>query len=211
MLQRQLQSAFNAILLNAPSIFRSIASYSRSESPSRFVYPYYQSSDFAMHSLCMRPQPDGGRDSSQAMTTKGRSIYLDISDLFDFARHMQSVSGIQRFELRMAAQIIAHHQEAHISLIAYHPAFEQVLEVSSSWCTEDFAYDQSDFTRTFGLNLRSPSQFLEKYKKNQFRYIYHLARLMVFASIQNRKFFQKRNIRSPFSRPSAYNGLLKPV
>jgi glycosyltransferase involved in cell wall biosynthesis len=128
------------------------------------------------------------------------TVYFDISDLFEYALGNDRLSGIQRVTVRLSAQIMAAHGRERFKFMAYHPRHEQLYEVDSSWCTEDFDFSRRDFSRKFRLSSQTIGSYLSRYRNRPGRYLWHLGRVGFFALIGRRSFFEKRQIDLPFTR-----------
>src|SRR6185437_16887857 len=83
---------------------------------------------------------------------QGRSIYFDLTDALEYARHHERIAGIPRVSLRIIAHLAAKHGHGAVKLIAWHRSKSAAFELGNSWCTPDYEYDQREFARWFDLD-----------------------------------------------------------
>ncbi|HEX6000718.1 MAG TPA: hypothetical protein VFZ16_15185, partial [Hyphomicrobiaceae bacterium] len=78
-------------------------------------------------------------------------IYYDITDILEYARTHDTLSGIQRVSIQLLTHFVNKHGADKLRLIAWHPIQKRILVFDASYFAGDYRYDQDEFCRRFLL------------------------------------------------------------
>lgn len=134
-------------------------------------------------------------------TNKGR-IYFDITDLMEYARRHSTLSGIQRVAVMLINKIVNIHGPEAVRLIAFHPIKKSILAYGSSHFSGEYSYDQTAFSRQFGLEVeqndifgrRDLAGYINKKYGRGLRAQLHKNRLNITNRLSKGKTFRSRGI-----------------
>jgi glycosyltransferase involved in cell wall biosynthesis len=127
------------------------------------------------------------------------TIYYDISDTLEYARHNATLSGIPRVSIQLVSHIVNKHGTDKFHLIGWHPIRQRIISFDASYFSGNYEYDQEDFCRHFGLSrnaIGGPSlraYLKRKYGRSWKRPVHH-ARLLLANSLTGGRTFNKRDI-----------------
>ncbi len=145
------------------------------------------------------------------MIAGGRSIYIDFTDVLEYARHHETVAGITRATLVIAGHLVGKHGRGVARLLAWHPTRKAAFELESDWCRADYEFDRAEFCTWFDLDrsaVRTTAHWaLDNYASRPVARRYHTARALLMAAVDNKRFFRKRQI----YLPRMIGAKLKPV
>jgi glycosyltransferase involved in cell wall biosynthesis len=139
----------------------------------------------------------------ESLAASRQSIYIDFTDVLEYARHHETVAGITRASLVIAGHLVEKHGPRAARLIAWHPTRATVFELESDWCKVGYEYDRKDFCVWFDLDRRAVRTIAgwagAVYSGRPLRRRYHIARGHVMAALDNETFFRKRKIDLPWA------------
>ena len=137
----------------------------------------------------------------EGFATSKRSVYFDLTDVLEYARQYDTVSGIPRAGLVIAGHIIEKHGRDAARLVAWHPVKASFFELENDWCTSDYEFDRREFSKWFDLDrtqLRTIANWAASwYSGRPFRRRYHWVRAHLMAALRREAFFRKRRIVPP--------------
>jgi glycosyltransferase involved in cell wall biosynthesis len=126
-------------------------------------------------------------------------IHYDVTDIWEYARHNATLSGIQRVSIQILNRIVNSHGADSLRLIGWHPIKKRILSFDPAYFSGEYAYDQDHFCRHFGLSQITTSRVdLRAYLKRKYggswkRPVHH-ARLRLMNSLTGGQTFAKRDI-----------------
>jgi hypothetical protein len=80
------------------------------------------------------------------------TIYCDITDTLEYARHHSTLSGIPRVSIQLISHIVRKHGTEKLRLIGWHPIRRRMVSFDASYLSGDCTYNQEDFCLHFGLS-----------------------------------------------------------
>jgi glycosyltransferase involved in cell wall biosynthesis len=148
-------------------------------------------------------------------------IYYDISDIFEYARHNSSISGIQRVSISKINYIVNKYGPDSIRLIGYHPDKKVIVTYEADYFRGVYDYEQAAFCAHFGLRIvnRCGSQGVTslgdyvglKYGQTA-RGRFHMLRLSVLNILSQGQTFRKRRIAGRSSKSATDHSMpAKPI
>src|SRR5262245_12942151 len=108
-------------------------------------------------------------------------IYYDITDLLDYARSHDRLTGIQRVSTQLINRIVNKRGPNAFQLISYHPIWQRIVSFSAAYFAGEKQYRHDEFAEHF--ELRSPNANLHVYVESRYgsgaiRH-YHRGRLLL--------------------------------
>ena len=73
------------------------------------------------------------------------SVFFDLTDMLEHARHHNTLSGITRTSLQIIGHLIEQYGTETIRLIGWHPVRQAMFELSNDWCTAKYEYNRREF------------------------------------------------------------------
>ena len=105
------------------------------------------------------------------------TVWFDITDLIEYARHCPTVSGIQRVQIRLLSSIFDRHPNIPFQLVAFDRFIGRFVCIPSDWCRLGYEYDAQDLIRRSGVYVsRSRKQINTTYRNPITRTFYNTTR-----------------------------------
>jgi glycosyltransferase involved in cell wall biosynthesis len=125
-------------------------------------------------------------------------VYIDVTDLINYAQHNTAVSGIQRVIVKTITRFVNEHGLDRIELIALEPATGRLVCSDASLFLGDYVFDQLALCRHFNVSPASNKPSLKDYLraryKNPISYAFHFCRMQLNNWLSGGRTFAKRNI-----------------
>jgi len=130
-------------------------------------------------------------------------LYIDITDLLEYARYNSTLSGIQRVSVMLITHFVERCGVDSFRLIGYHPNKKTVEMYSPEHFSRNYDYDQFKFCSNFGVSIVSHASNERKYELHTYvkerysnslkRYV-HLLRLPIANALSNGRTYRKKGI-----------------
>ena len=88
-------------------------------------------------------------------------IYYDITDILEFARHHDTLSGIQRVSIQLLNHMVNKHGTDRLRLIGWNPSTHSIMTFDAGYFAGNYKYDAHDFCRHFALSRVSLTRIVE--------------------------------------------------
>ncbi len=127
-------------------------------------------------------------------------IYFDVSDVVEFARSNERLSGIQRVSIEIIKYLSQVYGNEHLRLICYHPLFKRMLWFSAEPFSASYVYDQAEFCRYFSIEYRAAGfrklrDYLKQRYKSPIKRVFHGLRLRLRNALDQGRTFERHRIR----------------
>ncbi len=132
-------------------------------------------------------------------------IYFDVSDVVEFARSNDRLSGIQRVSIEIIKYLSQVQGGENLRLICYHPLFRRMLWFSAEPFDASYVYDQAEFCRHFCIDYRAAGvrrlrDHLKKRYKSSLKRAFHGWRLRLRNALDHGRTFERLKIIQKRSR-----------
>ena len=135
--------------------------------------------------------------SNQLPSTESK-VYIDVTDLLNYAQHNSAVSGIQRVIVKTITRFVNEHGLDRIQLIALDPVTGNLVSTDASLFLGDYVFDQLALCRHFNVSPASNKPSLKDYLRARYKspiaYAFHFCRLLLNNWLSGGSTFAKRNI-----------------
>jgi glycosyltransferase involved in cell wall biosynthesis len=97
--------------------------------------------------------------------TSQTTIYFDLSDLLEYARTHETLSGVQRVAVMLLNRVLASRGPAAVRILAFHPDRKVMLSYGAEFFAGAYDYSGAELCRVFGVRPRAGGgpQTLEGY------------------------------------------------
>ena len=131
----------------------------------------------------------------------GRRICYDITDLLEFGRRNNEVTGIQRVTLSTINRLVKHYGADCVDLVVFIKKKKKFIRTDARYFINFIRYEQIEFCRHFGIrNPRASSgdrtltAFLNDKYRGNFEFAFHWARLQLLNFFSHGRDFERRGI-----------------
>ena len=128
------------------------------------------------------------------MKMNANRYYFDITDILEFARFNSTVSGIQRFSLRIIGYLVEKYGSDSIRLIAYHPTRNVVISADASFLHPKYSFERDTFCDNFALPHSTLKEYINNKFASKFKRRFHKCRLKILNKLTRGKTFKKRGL-----------------
>lgn len=130
-----------------------------------------------------------------------KNVCIDVTDLINYARYNNTVSGIQRVIIKIITTFVNEHGLDRVELIAFDLKKRKFIRTKATFFAGEYAYDQFRMCKHFNtsvifskpglLGLRG---YLTARYRNPVVYGFHFCRIYLNNKLSGGRSFAKRNI-----------------
>jgi glycosyltransferase involved in cell wall biosynthesis len=140
--------------------------------------------------------------SPESEPTGGKPvIYFDVSDVVEFVRSNNRLSGIQRVSIEIVKYLSRNTSHHDIRLICHHPTLKRMVWFSAEPFGSGYAFDHAEFCQYFGINPRRAGavkirDYLKRRYASSFKRSFHGVRLRLRNLLDGGRTFDRHKIAS---------------